>query len=71
MASAHYIFLPWLRKGLARFIASPSQGNRASLDVQFNVSGNTGPSITKEVFLKGPGDVLGINPKTIVRTEPT
>lgn len=70
MASAHYIFLPWLRKGLARFIASPSQGNRASLDVQFNVSGNTGPSITKEVFLKGPGDVLGINPKTIVRTEP-
>lgn len=70
----NYTFLPWLRQGLAAEIEVPDnlggpsvELQRALVDVSFKV--NSSP-ISKSAQLLGPGDVLGINPRAIVKTEP-
>jgi hypothetical protein len=77
----NYTFLPWLRQGIAAEIAAPDHLGvrdpatdelkpalqRASVDVSFKLS--TQP-IGKTALLLGPGDVVGINPRAIVKTEP-
>ncbi len=81
---AHYSFLPWLRQGLAAKIAeadtlgaadSPAV-ERAALKIDLVVR-DTGHDaathdheVTKNVQLIGPGDVMGINPRAIIRTFP-
>lgn len=70
-----YSFLPWLQQGLARHIgtvdpigASPNPPvERASLAIDFDVNG---APVGNTVLLLGPGDVIGINPQAIVKTEP-
>lgn len=70
-----YTFLPWMRQGLGTRIATvdplgPSPGppvERASIAIDFNVNGTP---VSNTVQLIGPGDVLGINPRAIVKTEP-
>jgi hypothetical protein len=71
---ASYTFLPWARRGLGTAaetvdpLGAPSAlGERAVLRVSFRVSGEP---VARDVALAGPGDVLGINPRAIVRTEP-
>lgn len=71
---ATYTFLPWLRQGIASRIeqedtlgaASPLV-ERAGVTVSFDV--NAQP-VSNNVQLVGPGDVIGINPHAVVRTEP-
>ncbi len=72
----NYTFLPWLRQGIAAEIpdpdnlgddGSPAAPERAEVQVSFNVS--TEP-ISRPVHLLGPGDVVGINPRAIIKTEP-
>ncbi len=71
----NYTFLPWLRQGLAAGInvadnlgGPTSAPARASLDVSFQIGGPQ--PISKAVQLLGPGDVVGINSRAIVKTEP-
>ena len=71
----NYTFLPWLRQGLAAGITTlddlggpTTAPERASLAVSFDVA--TQPRISKTPELLGPGDVIGINSRAIVKTEP-
>lgn len=70
----NYTFLPWLRQGLAAGIDTPDNfanaaaaPERASINVSFRVGAE---AISKTPQLLGPGDVIGINPRAIVKTEP-
>lgn len=76
-----YSFLPWLRQGLANQIQSPdfteSVRVRAQVNVQLELRGDgvgggtqTSPPINRQVALFGPGDIVGIETRAIVRTEP-
>ncbi len=74
-----YYFLPWVRSGMARLITTPDLGNdtlpdvsgRISLPVTVSLNGkqvepeNAGPP-----QLYGPGDVVGIDVREIIRTGP-
>ena len=75
-----YSFLPWLRAGIANAIPS-SDGDtgvalRATLSVELTVEaekidGTTATgTVPKDVQLYGPGDVVGIDPRSIVKVEP-
>lgn len=79
--SATYSFLPWLRQGIANTITqSDKDANvklRASVPIKVNVSGtkpdgNAIPTETIEqnILLYGPSDIIGIDSKAIVKTEP-
>jgi hypothetical protein len=75
---ATYSFLPWLRQGIANQIkSSPASGARASVAVKLQVTGEPiagGAPLTRDidrdVELFGPGDVIGVDRRAIVRTEP-
>ena len=72
-----YSFLPWLRQGLGNNVQTPTgaDARRGQVVVTLNVTatGLTNPTIppfNKTLELYGPGDIVGIDPKTIVKTEP-
>ena len=78
-----YSFLPWLRLGLANQIDAADLDTsilaRAVMPVSLTVTGKPvegdGPDlssdpITRDVALYGPGDVVGIDPRAIVKREP-
>lgn len=73
-----YSFLPWLRQGLAnQIVAAPGPGSaRAAIEVALEIEGQsldggvlTQP-VTRRVPLYGPGDIVAIDRKAIIRTEP-
>jgi hypothetical protein len=72
---ATYSFLPWLRQGLSTRIAGAS-GARATLSIELELVGEKtggGEQVApagRTVALYGPGDVIGIEGRAIVRTEP-
>ena len=72
MAATTYRFLPWARRGLADRIVEPDAGAalpaRAKVSVGITLS-NLGET-PYTLSLYGPGDVIGIDPTMIVRTEP-
>jgi hypothetical protein len=75
-----YQFLSWTRRGIEASLDQPDTGTlpaRASLDVQLTVSYTDLLNLTAtvkpspvHVQLYGPGDVVGIDPRHIIRTEP-
>ncbi|MGZ8202620.1 MAG: hypothetical protein ACXWUB_05160 [Burkholderiales bacterium] len=75
-----YSFLSYLRTGLANRISQPDQDPvklRATFDVQLNLEGKAvdgGAPLTevidRQVQLYGPGDVVGVDPRSIFKTEP-
>src|SRR5882724_7706553 len=73
-----YSFLSWLRRGLATKITQPAgAASRASVTVRLNLSGpavSGGRTLTapvrQDVALYGPGDVIGVDSRAIVRTDP-
>ena len=78
---AKYSFLPWLRQGLSNSITQSDHDNsvklRASIPIHLDVSatmndGTAAPvePVDKTVELYGPGDIVGIDAKAIVKTEP-
>jgi hypothetical protein len=78
---ATYTFLPWLRQGLSNTITqaetAANPGLRASVALQLTVRPQAvGAAIpdsnlaTNTVRLYGPGDVLGIEERAIIKTEP-
>ena len=73
---ATYTFLPWLRQGLANQISGVS-GQRATVPVDLVVTGQkldgnpeTRPPIHRDIEIYGPGDVTGLDPRAIIKTEP-
>src|SRR5262249_24326455 len=77
---ANYSFLPWLRQGIANTITSQDNDSevklRATAPVNLQLTGDapSGPPLTqpidKNIELYGPGDVIGIEARAIVRAEP-
>src|SRR5690349_5871850 len=78
---AAYSFLPWARHGLGAFIREGDMDAgvqvRGSIDVSLQLAGDrvdgssfTQPLPPRSVQLYGPGDIIGIDAKAIVRTEP-
>lgn len=78
---ASYSFLPWMRQGLAGRITTADGDTtvtaRAGVEVELEVAAVTpvGAAIPPEpidrtVQLYGPGDVIGIDTRAIVRTDP-
>ena len=76
-----YSFLPWLRNGIAGSITAvdldPAVTERATVQVDVTISGTpiagAGPltqTIGREVQLYGPGDIVGLDSRAIVRVEP-
>jgi hypothetical protein len=72
----NYTFLPWTRQGFASEIATDDNlgtggsapgAERAAVPVSFTIAGQP---ISKQVQLLGPGDVIGINPRVVVKTDP-
>jgi hypothetical protein len=77
---ASYSFLPWLRTGVAGQVTAADLDTtvkaRAGVNVALTLTGEalTGPAlthpVTRPVELYGPGDVVGIDPREVIRTEP-
>ena len=78
MTASAYSFLSSLRRGIATKITQPpGAASRASVKVKLRVSGaaTSGNGTLKQdvqhdVALYGPGDVVGVDPRAIVRTDP-
>lgn len=73
---ATYTFLPWLRQGIANEINGQT-GVRATIPVNLTLSGEkvdggteTKPPIQKNIQIYGPGDIIGIDSKAIIKAEP-
>ena len=70
-----YSFLSWLRRGIGTRVGQDDrfgQGGsgtleRATVEVPVLLNGD---SRAKTFALIGPGDIIGINPQMVVRTEP-
>ena len=72
----NYTFLPWLRQGISAEIPVTDDlgkdgpgpaAERSKVSVSFKVNGQP---VSKQVQLFGPGDVVGIDPRAVVKTEP-
>lgn len=78
MSAARYQFLPWVRAGAANAYANPDVLTKPVLErtdgkpltglpVAFKV--NAAP-VEVPLRLYGPGDVIGVDPRAVIRTEP-
>jgi hypothetical protein len=78
---ATYSFLPWLRQGIANTITDADGDHaiatRATTHVALQINGDPvvggaelTHSVAQDVALYGPGDIVGIDERAIVRTEP-
>lgn len=72
-AQAQRHLLSWVRDGLAGRLTDPDPGSgpiraRAALSTGLTVNGTAVPGPT--LALHGPGDVVGIDPRQIIRTDP-
>jgi hypothetical protein len=76
-----YTFLPWLRTGVANTLTKGDEDKsvhtRATTHVELQLAGDTlgggkalPQTVSQDVFLYGPGDIVGIDERAIVRTEP-
>lgn len=75
MSTATYSFLPYARQGIANKLESTG-GARGSFTVKLDVHGdNNGvdkksPVDDKVIEIYGPGDVIGLDPRSIIKTDP-
>ncbi|MGJ3246520.1 MAG: hypothetical protein ACFE0I_10640 [Elainellaceae cyanobacterium] len=76
-----YTFLPWLRQGIANTIDAADQDvtvkSRASVAIALKLTGDPlegstllEQEISQDVELYGPGDIIGIDTKAILKVEP-
>lgn len=76
MSASAYSFLPWLRRGVATAISTAPTSVRSTVTFQLDVNATAtdGSALTRAVprtvELYGPGDVVGIDARMIVRTDP-
>ena len=76
MSVANYSFLPYLRQGLANNLEQTTEA-RAQFTVKLDVHGADSagtdkilPVGDKAVQIYGPGDVIGIDPRAVIKTDP-
>lgn len=68
-----FTFLPWVRTGLAAALESPvADALRGAVQVAFHVKDDDGSSeaVDHTLVVRGPGDVIGLDPAQIVRRYP-
>jgi hypothetical protein len=74
-----YSFLPWLRQGIANRLQAAGNApgtTRATIHVSLKLEGDSldgtllQAPIEKDVQIYGPGDIVGIDQKAIVKVEP-
>ncbi|MFC0542518.1 hypothetical protein [Kutzneria chonburiensis] len=75
-----YSFLPWLRTGLATLIGAAPQDptkHRAQIPINLEIIGDAVDGrplpplpVGHTVQVYGPGDVIGVDPRAVSRTEP-
>jgi len=72
-----YQFLPWVRSGLAatltdRDTLDEETPGRARLGVRVNVARRAGTPlpVDQQLVVLGPGDVIGLDPRQVIRTDP-
>lgn len=68
-----YTFVPWVRTGLAAAIHSgPGESPRATIEAAIEVTDTNDDvrPVSRPLVLRGPGDVVGIDPAQIVRRVP-
>ena len=77
MSEVSYQFVPWVRSGLAATLTTPDTldtetPGRARLDVALGVSRRGGPlpPVEQRLTVVGPGEVVGLDPRQIIRTDP-
>ena len=76
--TASYTFLPWARQGLANRLtaAAPAGQLRSAVEVRLALTSRgldgveTKKDFPRNVALYGPGDVIGVDRRAIIRTEP-
>jgi len=76
MSLAKYSFVSWMRQGLGLYlnqvdnlgIGESEETGRSSLEVKLNL--NAGDPILQTLNLVGPGDIIGIDTRNIVRVHP-
>ena len=74
MADADLLLLPWLRRGAAAALSNPDPLDAslpvvASATAQIAVNGTSAPGV--DIRLIGPGHVTALDPRQVVRTDPT
>lgn len=79
-ALGSYTFLPWLRQGVARTITNQDNDAgvhlRATTHVELTLDGQgidgsaLKAQVARDVELYGPGEVIGIDSRAIIRTDP-
>src|SRR5690242_13463783 len=71
MSIASYSFFPCLRQGIANNLES-SGDSRAIITVKLNVHGDnqTTPVDEKKIQIYGPGDIIGMDSRAVVKTDP-
>lgn len=72
-SSTTLAFLPWVRQGAAAGIATaealtPDQPAVAQLDIRLKLNDDAGLPVP--IALRGPADVLGLDPDQVIRLEP-
>jgi hypothetical protein len=74
MTIARYTFLPWLRRGLGnRIQAGAGAGSsRATLTVSLTAKSDAAQTAVPPVTVRlvGPGDIVGVHARQVIRTEP-
>ncbi|MEJ1240283.1 hypothetical protein WBG78_19230 [Chryseolinea sp. T2] len=77
--SKQYIFIPWLRRGLAKqitepdpLVETPATAQRAGVKLNVSILGDDvqRATVQQELVLVGPGDIVGIDRAAIVKTDP-
>ena len=71
--NASVVFLPWVRQGAAAAINvadTLNSGMRGAVDLKATLAINSVPGDPITVRLRGPADVVGIDPNEIVRVDP-
>ncbi|MDP9328284.1 MAG: hypothetical protein M3P10_08755 [Actinomycetota bacterium] len=67
-----FTFLPWVQSGVGAVVKAPAGGIRANVDVALPVQsdGVAELTATASVQVRGPGDVLGLDERQIIRRYP-
>lgn len=72
--SMTYYFVPVVRRGLAATIRQNPAGRRAEIKGKLHVAGSGDADVSEQietgVQLYGPGEIRGIDPRDVVRTDP-
>ena len=74
MSLARYSFLPWARRGMGALVEAPDTFGEQALPlrptVPLSLDLEPATRIDHDVELRGPGDVIALDPRAVVRTEP-